>query len=361
MLKIKSKGKPKEAPILKRKQLRKEKRLAKKKTKKEYIASKYKKGIIQQLPKVEHKETVNEDEEITSSEDEEVTPVKKQDIKKEKLPKVKTQEVKKVETNRKTEKELKELKRQQKKQRKLQLKVANEEEERNIKMLEKQLGLKKRKSKNLPKAFADDGLDFLLDAVDPDKLENLGDLSDSDDEFSSKKFKMDNINDSSDNSEEDDDFANEVLGDMDESHESEMSEDEEEEDYMDDADSTVEDNDNSDDIESDCDEPTQNLPKPEKPDRWEDIYGRLRDKDGNVVDEKSETKSDNVENSKMSSKYIPPALRRAMATGDDEKKKIALQRLNKQVKGLLNRLAESNMHGIANQMEELYRDNSRND
>merc|ERR1711874_796805 len=114
------------------------------------------------------KETVNENEEITTGEDKEVTPVKKQVTKKEELPKVKTQEVKKAETNRKTEKELKELKRQQKKQRKLQLKVENKEEERNVKMLKKQLGLKKQKSKNLPKAFSDD-------------------------ESSSKRFKMDNI------------------------------------------------------------------------------------------------------------------------------------------------------------------------
>ena len=234
----KGKGKPIEAPILKRKQLRKGKRLAKKKTKKEHIASKYKKGIIQQLPKIELKETVNENEEITTGEDKEVTPVKKQVTKKEKLPKVKTQEVKKAETNRKTEKELKELKRQQKKQRKLQLKVENKEEERNVKMLKKQLGLKKQKSKNLSKAFSDD-------------------------ESSSKRFKMDNINDSSDNSEEDDNLANEVLGNKDESHESEMSEDEKEEDCMEDADSTVKDNDNRDDIESDCDELTENLPKPE--------------------------------------------------------------------------------------------------
>jgi len=367
----KNKGKPKEAPVLIRKQQRKEKRLAKKKTKKDFIASKYKKGIIQHFPKVEAKEVknkietkVDEDEEITSSEDEEVPQIKKQEKKKEKLPKVKVPsfETKKVETNRKTEKELKELKRQQKKQRKLQLKVANEEEDRNIKMLEKQLGLKKRKSKNLPKAFADDGLDFLLDAVDPEKLKNLGEMSDSDDEFSAKKLKMDG-DDSDEDSEEDVDFADEVLGDGDEVNESDMSDGEEEdEDNMEeDEGSPVEDDDNGDESESDCDEPMENNPKPEKPDRWEDIYGRLRDKDGNVLDAKSETKSENVEDSKVTTKYIPPALRRAMAAGEDEKKRIALQRLNKQVKGLLNRLAESNMHGIANQMEELYRDNSRND
>ncbi|KAG0432252.1 hypothetical protein HPB47_021051 [Ixodes persulcatus] len=53
---------------------------------------------------------------------------------------------------------------------------------------------------------------------------------------------------------------------------------------------------------------------------WEDIYGRLRDKDGNVV----------------SQKYVPPAKR--LQSGQlDSKKKEELARLKKQLKGLLNR------------------------
>jgi len=356
----KNKGKAKDAPILKRKQLRKEKRQAKKKTKKEFVTNKYKKSIIQhhQNPDVEVKQSeIIEDEEITSSEDEEekekVQKVKKQKPQKEKLPNnyQNVQEEKKLEMNR-TEKQLKELKRQQKKQRKLQLKIANEDEEKNIKFLEKQLGMKRRKSKNLPKAFADDGLDFLLDAVDPEKLKNLSDVSDSDEDFPSKKFKID-PEDDSDNSEDGDDFENEDLDDMDGSDENEEEEDG----------SAMESDPESadDDLDDNEDEISETNPKSEKPDRWEDIYGRLRDKDGNVLNEKTETKSENVENPPIATKYIPPALRKAMAGGDEEKKRIALLRLNKQVKGMLNRLAESNMHGIASQMEELYRDNSRND
>ena len=38
-----------------------------------------------------------------------------------------------------------------------------------------------------------------------------------------------------------------------------------------------------------------------------------------------------------------------------------MQRLSRQIKGLLNRLAESNMHGIARDIERFYNSNSRND
>ena len=44
----------------------------------------------------------------------------------------------------------------------------------------------------------------------------------------------------------------------------------------------------------------------------------------------------------------------------DEKKK-SLERLKKQLKGNLNRLAESNMRSIATQIESMYSHNSRND
>ncbi|KAJ8969085.1 hypothetical protein NQ317_016330 [Molorchus minor] len=83
---------------------------------------------------------------------------------------------------------------------------------------------------------------------------------------------------------------------------------------------------------------------------WEDIYGRLRNKDGAVLNKKEE-------------KYIPPAVRAKMEANilGDTKRLEKLNRLQKQLKGLLNRLAESNMHSIATQIEDLYMNNSRND
>lgn len=56
-------------------------------------------------------------------------------------------------------KEQKKLEKEMVKKRNKQLFEANKEEDRIIKQLEKHLGLKKRKSKALPKSFAEDGLD----------------------------------------------------------------------------------------------------------------------------------------------------------------------------------------------------------
>ncbi|KAF6212858.1 hypothetical protein GE061_010568 [Apolygus lucorum] len=77
----------------------------------------------------------------------------------------------------------------------------------------------------------------------------------------------------------------------------------------------------------------------------EDIYGRLRDKDGNVIQPNT-------------SKYVPPHLRNQQV---DDKKKAELEKLFKNVKGLLNRLAENNMHSISNQIDDLYMRHSRHD
>uniref|UniRef100_A0A6M2CPL6 Protein involved in high osmolarity signaling pathway ovary overexpressed n=1 Tax=Rhipicephalus microplus TaxID=6941 RepID=A0A6M2CPL6_RHIMP len=77
---------------------------------------------------------------------------------------------------------------------------------------------------------------------------------------------------------------------------------------------------------------------------WEDIYGRLRDKDGNVV----------------SQKYVPPA-KRLQGINLSSAKKEELARLKKQVKGLLNRLSETTVQPIGMEMEELYKKHSNND
>lgn len=84
--------------------------------------------------------------------------------------------------------------------------------------------------------------------------------------------------------------------------------------------------------------------KPNKDGIWEDIYGRLRDKAGNVV----------------TSKYVPPSKRAAPAEPSAEKKE-ELARLKRQLKGLLNRLSESTVRPIGCQIEELYRKFSNHD
>lgn len=71
---------------------------------------------------------------------------------------------------------------------------------------------------------------------------------------------------------------------------------------------------------------------------WEDIYGRKRSKDGDVIAENKQ-------------KYITPALR-SKEIGNNSKMSEKLLALRRQMKGLLNRLAESNMHAIVSQVRE---------
>lgn len=87
---------------------------------------------------------------------------------------------------------------------------------------------------------------------------------------------------------------------------------------------------------------------------WEDIYGRKRDKDGNVIEPQSSAKD---------GKYIPPHVRARLAAenGDDPKKVEKLNRLKKQLKGWLNRLSEANMYKIVGDIDNLYMQNPRYD
>lgn len=101
--------------------------------------------------------------------------------------------------------------------------------------------------------------------------------------------------------------------------------------------------------------------KDEKSDIWEDIYGRKRDKDGNII--KEDTQS-------TTGKYIPPHMRARLAaeaangSGDgemDPKRREKLLQLKRLLKGQFNRLSEANMHKICTEIDNLYMRNSRND
>ena len=84
---------------------------------------------------------------------------------------------------------------------------------------------------------------------------------------------------------------------------------------------------------------------------WEDIYGRKRDKDGNFLKE-------NVV------KYVPPHMRKTLEADKadiDPKRREKLNSLKKLLKGQINRLAESNLHRITIDVENLYSTNARND
>ncbi|XP_063536934.1 nucleolar MIF4G domain-containing protein 1 homolog [Cydia strobilella] len=338
----------------------------------------------------------------------------------------------------KEKKEADRLKAQMDEQRRKMFLEANEEEDRMIKKLEKQLGLNKVKNKK--KFFEDDGLDYVLEICDRQTTEqivaaekhlaNVEGESDFEEDLAAvtgKELKKNKDKKSKDaktkvsktknykNSDDDDEFSegNSDLGsdgDADEDDMSHIDDDDEmnenmsgdDDDFNDNSDYD-EDGDLSDKEDSDEEpeeKPTKSskskqkskedpVPKPEKktakervvseeelskmfsddevshlsddddlgsgdefgdeieekviekPDVWEDIYGRKRDKEGNVIKEDKGA-------------YIPPHLRNKDATTDQ-----ATAQLKRQIKSILNKLAHTNLHWACTSIENLYSSNSR--
>ncbi len=236
---------------------------------------------------------------------------------------------------------IKKLKECANKKRKKMLKQANKDEELNIKKLEKQLNLfpKKKKSdesrKSISKSFQEDGLDYILEACDSEKLNELGlndsfedDSEDSSEEEVSLVAEQDQLCDEDANSETNDSLEDSFSDDENEHGVPEEEEEEEiEHDNQSDSSNEIDEQSKDDAVESETDAKV-----------WEDIYGRKRDAQGNIVQ----------------TKYVPPALRAQNSKND-------LSRLEKQLKGQLNRLAESNLQSISRVIEDLYGRNSRND
>ncbi|GFU07060.1 nucleolar MIF4G domain-containing protein 1 [Nephila pilipes] len=280
---------------------------------------------------------------------------------------------------------------------KLQLLEANEEEDKAIKRLEKLLKLKKKKKK-LPSTFKDDGLNYLLDVID--KKEGEATIFSDDDigleedlaavkgepvrnksEIKSTKHPIakkrtltellrekEGVRNSAEES-DDQNFAGEEGDFDDENFDGEGDFDDEnfdeEGDFVnknydeakdfDDENSIREDSDLGDDEDDDVDfskieNEDENSEKDRKNKIWEDIYGRLRDEYGNVIKNSESGKS----------LYIPPKLRRDNTDSEDPNSEEYVK-IKRQLKGLLNRLSESNMIKICNQIEAMYMKYSRND
>ncbi|KAF5270160.1 hypothetical protein FQR65_LT05640 [Abscondita terminalis] len=335
---------PKPTITKSRKQIRKEQRKEKKARKHEYYTNRNRGGryvLIRERSDEAPQETKKPAKNVITSEDLSLKALNKEKREQEKLQK------------------------EMKRQRDEQLLSANAEEDRNIKRLEKQLHLNKRKSKKTPKSFVDDGLDYLLEVCDSNNLEAAvaaeQQFTAANDDFEEDfelmtaqnegKDKKTSVNSSDESEEIEEDFSDEEdLGSTttkDKSTDNESFDEAEEmdEDFSDDEDfeSTTIKNKNSDKESSDEVEEMDDDDEEAGDTTWEDIYGRTRGKDGSVV-----TKSN---------KYIPPAARAKTEATSDEK----LKRLQRQLKGFLNRLAETNMHSIASQIEGLYMNNSRND
>ncbi|XP_018378058.1 PREDICTED: nucleolar MIF4G domain-containing protein 1 homolog isoform X2 [Trachymyrmex cornetzi] len=247
-----------------------------------------------------------------------------------------------------------------KKQKITQLKQANLDEDKAIKQLEKQLKLKKRKSKSVPKSFVSDGLDYLLDFCNSENRSHIVEtekqlletgmskefeedlnmaIGEDDTEDGNEKHEEDSVDDNEDSeqdSENESRLSDKNIIQVDSGEislektntiniKSEKYAPNEEEETVNEESNHSNTSEQSDDNE----------------DLWEDIYGRQRDKKGNIVFKK----------------YVPPDVRIASNIFSDSEK---ISKLKKQMKGILNRLAEQNMHTIANQVEEMYMSNSRN-
>ncbi|XP_046462313.1 nucleolar MIF4G domain-containing protein 1-like [Daphnia pulex] len=243
------------------------------------------------------------------------------------------------------------------KQRTKQLQIANKLEEKNIKKIEKQLKLNKRKSKGVPKSFVDDGLDFLLEVCDPDYRSKLAkeefDFADNDAGFEEDLALLNSKSDVKNNKKEKNPKEVKVKKTLLSKGTSDTSSNSE------DSDSSCDMNeDHAESIASESDGHSENediqensctdirTSKDEKMETYqEDIYGRLRDKKGNLITEQT------VEQVK----YVPPGKR--LATSDEFDADI--QKLKRQMKGLLNRLAETNLPSIVSAIEKLYLSHSR--
>ncbi|XP_078656265.1 nucleolar MIF4G domain-containing protein 1-like [Branchiostoma floridae x Branchiostoma belcheri] len=330
-----------------------------------------------------------------------------------------------------------------------QLIQENEEEDRIIKKLEKNLGYNKRKTKSIPMALKRDGFDYLLELCDEDtrKAAIFQDSDGEEDQPDSKETKRkaskdttesDADDDSDDEDEQDDsDIENdssednieedEDMADIDDLHKAlddleEGEEDSDDDNFdEDDTDENVEDDEYDDDddddysgmIEKDHDSDlednlgedsesseeeniltkpdslkkpkkaksknsdTQAATKVSKKEQKRNEKGAKKDQsDARTSKEKKTLESNKDDAGKDNppektqeksdiyggavARYIPPH-ERLQPPGDDEKRKVTLDRLRKQVKGLINRLSEGNMHSIGKQFENLYASNSRND
>ncbi|KAM9827609.1 nucleolar MIF4G domain-containing protein 1 [Neosynchiropus ocellatus] len=222
--------------------------------------------------------------------------------------------------------------------RKKALLEANEHEDKEIKKLEKCLRLNKRKNKKtLPQSFVADGLDYILGVIDSG-AQDLG-MYESDDNMDAAKDNFEKLNDNDPD-----------LSDDSEGLYSEMACDESEEELESDERDGNEDDDDEEDAEDDmCEshseesEEENDVPKEEE------------------EEEEVETETGNIQTpdpvASAAGRYIPPHLRNV----EDDKRKAELEKLKKNVKGLINRLSEANMAFICSQLEELYMSRSRKD
>ncbi|CAD0052993.1 unnamed protein product [Aureobasidium pullulans] len=239
-----------------------------------------------------------------------------------------------------------------------------------IAALEKKLGIKSTKRS---KAFADDGLDDLLEGLGDDDDEGIDGTkrkrSDDDEWLRQKRRK---VSQASVAQQEHSD--NEESEDGDEDEEEEMSGDEDEDDGLDGIMDGLGESDDEDlDLDGldDEDEENEDLDGED-----EDEEDNLEDGDESMDEEKFADFDEDDEDSEEEApaprvrenpyvapvpagaapvqKYVPPSLRGAPSSDTE-----ALARLRRQIQGQLNRLSEANLLSILQTIEEIYQNNPR--
>ncbi|GAB0091466.1 Nucleolar MIF4G domain-containing protein 1 homolog [Sergentomyia squamirostris] len=358
-----------------RKQVRKQKRQQKKQIKHEFF-SKKKKNVEKQSKQSVRKEKKPQEVELSDEEipsDDEISSQGSNSNEKPKHP-VENPMDRFIKASEKENKLIKEITSGSRKKRMQELKAENEKEDRLIKQLEKKLKIKKKNGeKSVPKCF-DDGFDYVLELCLPDNIDKMYKAakeaadSDSGDEDHPKRAKKRQKSDQqlnrlrekekkyfdsdSELGSQDSEIEDEMMDEeMDELSDSESDDYEKSHKYVraphysdESYDEEVTDQEFDEEDSMDDDE--------EKDEISEDIYGRKRDRDGNVLPEKG-----------INGKYVPPQMRMLAASESSENpdKQEKVQRLRKQLKGWLNRLAEANLQKIAKDTEDLYMKNSRHD
>ncbi|XP_054361099.1 nucleolar MIF4G domain-containing protein 1 isoform X3 [Mirounga angustirostris] len=219
--------------------------------------------------------------------------------------------------------------------RKRALLAANEEEDRQIRKLERCLGLNKRRRKgdgsSVPLSFARDGLDYILGALESGKNSGLygssGEEEEEDAGQTAPESGLERGTEGEGEEEEEVEEEKNKLG-------AETGAQVEEEDEQKTAEGRA---------------------------TWERNKKRVR-----FAEERSEPSSEDSDTADQQSlcenngKYIPPHVRQAEETAGGQKKE-GLERLQKHVRGLINRLSEPSMASVSGQLEGLYMAHSRKD
>ncbi|KAI5779317.1 hypothetical protein EDC01DRAFT_780202 [Geopyxis carbonaria] len=223
------------------------------------------------------------------------------------------------------------------------------EDHAEVAYLEKKLKIKNKKT---PKSFAEDGLDFLLEGLKDDYLDDRAEKAV---KINKRDRRLDFEDDSDDEEMSDeDDGLDDLLNGLGSEGESEGDEEDDDEDDEDDEGSDDEDMDEDDDSnDEDVNEDEEEF------EGFSDTEATSTTTPAPADEEvPTETKDISAPAPFVASanKYIPPSLRKAATTESEE-----LLRLRRQVQGLLNRLSEANLITILNELEEIYRSNPRGD